>query len=596
MASRNSSMGLDIPDGGYDPSPVMDGFQSLVSLGGQMSAQAPKAAPRVASPEQKSTADFLDSSERMVNRLRARQQMFQIQNEIAAATKLQESKEADFALEPIVAELSAYAGSENWAGVYSKRREILQNPAYGKASEVKRIMSELDMGLKNWGSEITTDGREVSFQDVARMASSSDPAEQKQAFRILALRSENSEGFIDTLPMDQVNTRDPLFRAQLKSFIRDNPRVDRDDYVRYKQAETEYLGSLKQQFAHDPVLAAQMIASPEVKEALDKMRAGMLTGKTGNEADWLPRLTPNDVALKDTDLMDLGEALKVQIGRQGDTMAMEVVKGIGEFFSGSEGDALDKVRNNPKLAALSAEGFLPAAYDDKSLGDYLGGIAGPAATAAFYGFRGRGIGPFKAVNQVLQSYGRKTLVARVGASAAFEAGAGTAVRAAVGGAARLLGPAAVIMGVTEGVRAITHQRAIDKHRAEADAALRTIISNKSMLLSKVQAGGGADSDTFSTLDQLARALEKFNLVAQRAGAEYRLDLPHLFGQAQWKAIHARMMLNSRTRQQITQSGMDQRLNFSPFGSASPLPAQQPAATLPAPGAFPGSAAPSKPAP
>lgn len=568
---------MQIPDGGYDPGPVMDGFNSLANLGAAMSESAPKPAPRVLSPDQKSTADFLDSSERMVSRLRSRQQMFQIQNEIAAATKLQESKEADFTLEPIVAELSAYAGSENWAGVYSKRREILQNPAYGKASEVKRIMSELDMGLKNWGSEITTDGREVSFQDVARMAGSSDPAEQKQAFRILALRSENSEGFIDTLPMDQVNTRDPLFRAQLKSFIRDNPRVNRDDYVRYKQAETEYLGSLKQQFAHDPVLAAQMIASPEVKEALDLMRAGMLTGKTGNDASWLPRLEPNDVALKDPDLTDLGSALKVQVERTGNTLAMDIYKGIKELAYGTESEALDKIRNNPKLAALSDAGFFPKQFDDKSLGDYVGSIGGPAATAAFYGMRAKGVPGLKALKGLLAARGATGILsgARVAAGASL--------------------PGLVIMGGTEAFRAFGHQRAIEKHKAEVDEAMRTIISNKNLLLGKVQAGGGADSDTFSTLDQLAGALEKFNLVAQRAGAEYRLDLPHLFGQAQWKAIHARMMLNSRTRQQITQSGMDQRLNFSP-GTASPLPVQPAAATLPAAGVFPGGAVPSKPAP
>lgn len=579
---------VDTPAYEYDPNPSMRGFGALVDLGSQM-AQGPvrSGQPPARSADANNVAAFIDSSERQVKQLRSRQQMFEIQNEITAATRMQEAKEADFALEPLISQLSAFAGSENWAGVYAFRRKILEHPAYGKASEVKKVMSELDMGLKNWGSEITTDGREVSFQDVARMAGSSDAAEQKEAFRILALRSESASGFIDALPIEQINSRDPLFRAQLKSFIRDNPRVTRDDFVKYKAAENQYLESLKQRFADDPVLAAQMIASPEVKEALSNMRASMLTGKAGRETDWLPALSSDDFALKSEDMKDLADVMDKRIGDSMDTFVMEVGKGIENIFSGSADEVEDKMRNNPRLAELSRSGLLPRAYDDKSLGDYLGSVTSPAATAAFYAARSKGISSIKALQAVLSEYGKKSIINRLvagGATAANAArtanfaGAANFARIGAGALTSAVAPALLILGGGEGIRAGLRQKKIDAVREESRSALAGIEKNKKLLLGQIQSGGGTQ-DVVSTLNSLATSIEQFNSIAMRTGAEFQLDLPNIYGQAQWKAIYTRLMLNEKTRQRMIQSGLEGRVGIQAAPGASPLPAAAGPATL-----------------
>lgn len=304
------------------------------------------------------------------NLLQNRRAVFQAANQLQDATQMQASEEADFVLQPLLSQVSTYAGSENWAGMYAARRQIIEHPLFQHARQTKVALSDLDQGLKNWGTEISSDGRELTFHDVIRMTGSSDPAEVKEAYRILAIRSENSEGFINSIPDGALGGRGPVFRAQLSSFVRENPRISEDDLNRYQVLENQYLSQLTSQFGNDPVLAAQMIGSEATKKALSSIKQGVLAKRGSNLADFLPPIDASSLAVDDVGIRNLSEYVKQTGARNLDSWITSIGRGAADLFTGGPESLIEE--------DASLQPFLRGGAQAQALG---GGVA-PAAEMA----------------------------------------------------------------------------------------------------------------------------------------------------------------------------------------------------------------------
>lgn len=274
--------------------------------------------PAIGEPITKAAVEGIrESAHSMMTSLESRRKLLAVQNAIQHEVDVMEASEADQKLAPLITNLSSFAGSGNWAGVYQTRRQILEDPDYLKSREVRRVLSELDNGLRNWETAITTDGREVNFHEVSRMVGSGDKELQKEGLRILALNSENGLGWVDQIPLKGAAAKDPMFRLHLKTFIKENPAIDRSSFEEYNAHRQAFLSSFKYQYRKDPVLAAELMNSPKIQEELRKLRDTTLRGKPQKAGSWAPPPSNSDAVIGTDELHDLADFVQTQVEYSG---------------------------------------------------------------------------------------------------------------------------------------------------------------------------------------------------------------------------------------------------------------------------------------
>lgn len=321
---------------GGTPSTAQGSGLNMGVMSGGLPMQSPRdaalaarsGAGRTMTAQQQAVSNFASASVKELQRLKERADLFSIQNKITEQVRYQEQMEADLVLSPLLGDLAKFAGSHNWAGLYAKRKEIVENPLFFKSREVAAQMSRLDQNLDRIGTEVTTDGRKVTFNDVTRMVGSGDPEMQKEGLRILALRSENALQFLDNIPLSGEAAKDPLFRFHLRTFVKENPRIDPTDYEMYDKAKQFYFEGIRQQYKNDPKMAVTMMSSPQTQEELRNLRESLLRNKNTRESEWAPPAGNSDSKISAADLNFLSDLVSDQIFRSGATTWMKMKRGL----------------------------------------------------------------------------------------------------------------------------------------------------------------------------------------------------------------------------------------------------------------------------
>lgn len=514
--------------------------------------------------------------------LELRRNLHQAHSALAVQEQQQRADEADLALSPLVSDLAAFIGSQNWAGVYAKRREIMTHPLFPHTREVRKVLAEVDARLKDWGTDFTSTGQEVSFLDVLRMAGSTDPKEQKEAFRILALRSEDAERFIMSLPVD-INP-DPLFRYQLLSFIRDNPRVSPEQIALYKEMEAAQRKAYMDLFANDPEVLAQVFVSPEYRQRQEALRRAVLFGApSGSFADWLPAINASDFALDEEALGLIEDELVDRVWATRNYFARQAYEarryGLYKALTTSAED-------RGKERRMKAPNLLSVERPDSTFvadPDWVSGL-GEAGKVVGAGLTGAAL---KKVGQYATSAGASRAASLLGgifrsalvrpAAAIFASGFAPAALAATAMTAGVAG-----YDYYKGKQEEEKVRELLRNIRRARQELLASLSGASSLQGAPPSGeagrgtGGSPLSSFDALVSLDKALQAFNIYSYESGLGMYLDFNNLFGKNQWAAIRRRMLLDPQFRQRLAGSGLLEVFSqeYEPVNFATP-PGQVP---------------------
>lgn len=507
---------------------------------------------------------FANFTEQKADALRQRQRLFESQFALDQAYRDQEAKEADLILSDFLTDLSTFSGTQNWAGMWAKRRQIIDHPLYKNSSQVKNALSELDAGMENFGTDYTSEGREVNFHDVLRMAGSGDSKEQKEAFRILALRSENGIGFIDSIPQSYFASKDPSFRFQLRTFIKENPKINEEDVGRYRVLENEYINSIKQQFSNDPVLVAKMLASDEIRDQLKDMRSSMFYGQKGSFTDWMPKVSKGDMAIRDDDLLALGNAMKEEISNNHQGFLVSIGSAVSEVFGITDPNEAQKaLEENPRLAMLVSQKMLPPDTSDEGI------LAWVKTHPAFSGYAGwlatqKGVIPlWKALRKVAPKVVESTRISAdfMGPMPGKDVYTARKATLGIGGMLKWAGAALIVDDVTQQLFKVNAAR---RGQEQVDRALGRVLSARSNLLDAVSVSSSAERSVNATT-RLVDSIDAFNRVSLANRLQYQLDPGMLFGQRQWQAIRSRLMASPGGMQAFGASGLMDRPSFSGRG-------------------------------
>lgn len=492
-------------------------------------------------PNQRALADLGQAADREMARLNRRKQVFTLRNQITEQMRYQEQLEADLTLSPLVADLGKYASSGNWAGLYAKRKEIIENPLYFQSRDVAQQVARLDAQLARYGTEVTTDGREVNFNDVTRMVGSGDPEMQKEGLRILALRSENGLEFVQNLPLTGEAAKDPMFRFHLRTFIKDNPRIDRNDYELYESAKKFYFDGIKQQYKNDPKMASAMLSSPQTQEELKALRESLLRNKNTRTYEWAPPSSTEDQRIDDSDLNLLSELVSQQIYDSGSGFFRRLASGFGRGpvvrgkAAGTE--ALQQLRQPQGTTVPGQPGTQPvnpAARENR--------VGLPTGSSALLGGAVGGAG----------GAGVASLIGR------------SALKG--GGVAGLAG--AAIAGVTDmAMESREAQRVIRKEQAKASRAFNEVSQYRNLIAAEVGKGEALNEEALSVYyNKMANAIESLNVQMAGVGMEHQLSPLNLFTRRQFQIISSKI-----SRQQAARAA---RLGLSAGGNMGLMMAPQ----------------------
>jgi hypothetical protein len=441
----------------------------------------------------------------------------------------------------LVNELTKFAGSENLAGIYAVRRQIMEHPAFAKAAGVQKKLSDIDQGLKYYGTDVTTDGRQVSALDVFRMVGSGDAQLQKEGLRILALQSENGLGYVDALPLSGDAQKDPLFRFHVKTFIKENPRIDPQDYAMYEGAKKLFMDSMKYQYKNDPMMGNAMLTSPQVQEQLREMRETMLRGKATRKVDWAPPPGSSDFVVGDDELKSLQDVVSNQIEYAGRGAFGRFFNEVGNLVPGG-----DKSR-----AAL--RGMQKGSGTFQRLrADGAGGVGGIPQQSGLEPTERAGIGPGAAA-------GTGAVAGGLLGWGTAAAGSGVAAPIAIGAAA-----GAAVGTVFE--KSFEYRAASDVIEAEklkSQFYMNSIRQYKTLLeveVDKLGKGDGNEENLQAYYSGMTDALAAYNKQMKMIGLEYELSPLHLFTRKQFQVISTRA-----AKQQAQQAARMMQSNPGLFG-------------------------------
>lgn len=547
--------GLANLSSGMDQTPSASAAPTL-SLSSSSIPERPQVSGRQLppNPNQQAMLDFARAGDREMARLNRRKTVFTLRNQITEQVRYQEQMEADLTLAPLVADLSKFASSGNWAGLYAKRREIMENPLYFKSKEVANQVARLDADLARYGTEVTTDGRSVNFNDVTRMVGSGDPEMQKEGLRILALRSENGLEYVQQIPLSGEAAKDPLFRFHLRTFIKENPRIDANDYELYESAKKFYFDGIKQQYKNDPKMAAAMMSSPQTQEELKALRESLLRNKTTRDVDWAPPSGNNDQLISDSDMSLLRDVISQQISDSGRGFFGRIFNRAPVTRAREErSTGLQQLReqSQPQLAQEQARGA-PPPLNPAAAGDRAG--LTPSGTGMLAGGLAGGVAATSRASEGL-SFGRRA--ARFGK---------------VGGAAGVFAA-----GIDLAVENQKANELIRREQLKAELALDRVMQFRSLIKAEVNKPQIDDQKMTYFYDQMSRNLEEVNSQMASIGLEYRLSPLNLFSQKQFQIIstkaarqQASQAMRSGLMPRAPQSMMGGGMGMAPGGSVSSM--------------------------
>jgi hypothetical protein len=482
------------------------------------------------SPAEQAVDDFEQTLRREANQLKARAGLFQAKQTLVNAIRDQEELEADLTLEPLLQDFITFAGAENWAGIYAKRREIVEHPLFFKSKAVRQRLSELDSGLKNYGTEYTTDGREVGFHDVMRMATSGTPEEQKEGLRVLALRSENAMEFLDSIPLRGDAARDPLFRYHLRTFVRENPRINPEDAALYNQEKQARIQAIQQMYAgSDPVVVNRVLASEEVQQGFRELRESLLYDKERRPIPWSPVSGSGDRKISEADFQLLRDSLSAEIEANARGFFGNLVSGTRRAFSPEQTrGTLDRQRRaSAGLQAAQADlSQLPPAPPSPTMEPDRFGMGG---------FGSAGVGAAAA----------GTLAATGAKFGSVLGPKGVAVGTLAGGAAGL----AVDMFGERGAAT----QVIEQEQARLQNNFDEVTFAQSRIASMIGNLDSLDENAFEfEFSRMMSALEDLNLQLQQNNLGYQISPLHLFSSRDFRIISDK--LAAQKARQIVRSG------------------------------------------
>lgn len=247
--------------------------------------------------------------------LKERMNLFNMAAQLKSATMQQDAREADYQLAEPLAQLASYVGTQNWGSVYAQRKALVANPLYAKSREVRARLEAIDQMLPSWGSAYNSRGESRNFMDVAKEAESPDWATRKEALRILALKSENAQGFVFSHP-----NLTPTQSAELLTFIRANPLVSDEMKIgQLRQFEQTFNQKLLESTGGDYQEFLRQLGSPETQRQKQDAARALLYGKGSDEPNYVDS---SDRVLDGESLDHLNEFINMKIDNDAGVLSL----------------------------------------------------------------------------------------------------------------------------------------------------------------------------------------------------------------------------------------------------------------------------------
>lgn len=444
--------------------------------------------------------------------LKERMNLFNMAAQLKSATMQQDAREADYQLAEPLAQLASYVGTQNWGSVYAQRKALVANPLYAKSREVRARLEAIDQMLPSWGSAYNSRGESRNFMDVAKEAESPDWATRKEALRILALKSENAQGFVFSHP-----NLTPTQSAELLTFIRANPLVSDEMKIgQLRQFEQTFNQKLLESTGGDYQEFLRQLGSPETqRQKQDAMRA-LLYGKGSDE----PNYVDSSDRMLDGDSL---EQLRFYIN---DSVENSAGLSITRLVS----DGADFFRKNKNLSAEDLAKVTPPQllqtinWSDGEILKTIGNVAGDATAGAVakYGVSALVKLPAKTLGTILKAAGPRMISM---SDKLIKFGSSAASKGALAAAGAKIGLSGTGVGlIAAGVMDVGMYKAtvgVDMKRI--DDSMKTI-KEAQILLQGSAARGEAPQEMNEIMNQLFTAIGNVNTIAEKHGVKVKLDL------------------------------------------------------------------------